>query len=335
MRNRTYIIAEIGPNHNGNLEIAIEMIKKLAAVGVDAVKFQLTIPENIYSKDSFKPTYQKENDSTASPLEMSKKYQLTFSEHLILNKICRESNIDYLCTGFDLESLKFLDENTQMPFFKIPSGEILSTDILNYVADKNKKILLSTGMASYEEIGKAIAILGKKDRITVFHCISNYPAPPDEVNLNVMLEIGKRFGVNIGFSDHTVGNDAAIAAVALGAKVIEKHVTYDKNADGPDHKASATIEEFGSLVNSIRNVEIMMGSKEKSFSEKELEVKRAARKSIVTRRALSQGEIINKEDLCFKRPGYGFSPLQIEDVVGKKVILSIESDRVILKEHIS
>lgn len=335
MRDKTYIIAEIGPNHNGSLERAIDMIKKLAAAGVDAVKFQLTIPENIYSKDSFKPAYQKENDSTPSPIEMSKKYQLSFSDHKILNQVCQESNVDYLCTGFDLESLKFLDENTQMPFFKIPSGEILTLDLLNYIADKNKKVLLSTGMATYEEIGKAIDLIGKKERITVFHCISNYPAPPKEVNLNVMLEIKQKFDVAIGFSDHTIGNDAAIAAVALGAKVIEKHVTFDKNANGPDHKASATIEEFESLVNSIRNVEMMMGSKEKSFSEKELEIKRAARKSIVTSRDLREGEIIKEEDICFKRPGYGFSPLQINEVVGKKVILPIESDRVITKEHIA
>ncbi len=331
---KTYIIAEIGPNHNGNLNRAISMVEELAKVGVDAVKFQLTIPANIYSKDAFKPSYQKENDHTASPLEMSKRYQLSFSDHLKLAEVCKENKVDYLCTGFDLESLKFLNDNIEMPYFKIPSGEILSTDLLEYIGNKNRKILLSTGMASYKEIETAIKILGNKDRITVFHCISNYPAPAVEVNLNVMNEIKSRFGVSIGFSDHTIGNDAAIAAVALGAEVIEKHVTFDKDAEGPDHKASSTIPEFASLVNSIRNIDLMMGSSEKIFSDKELEIKKAARKSIVSARDLLAGEKIEREDVCFKRPGFGFSPIQLDEILGKTLTKDIGVDRVIMKEHL-
>ncbi|MCH8550196.1 MAG: N-acetylneuraminate synthase family protein, partial [Balneolaceae bacterium] len=166
------------------------------------------------------------------------------------------------------------------------------------------------------------------------HCISNYPTPAKDVNLNVMLEIGSRFNVPVGFSDHTIGNDAAIAAVALGATVIEKHVTYDKGAEGPDHKASATIEEFASLVQSIRNVEVMMGTKEKIFSKDELEIKKAARKSIVSTTDLKQGHVLQRKDLCFKRPGYGISPTKLELVIGKKLLKDIEGDRVILEEYL-
>jgi len=306
----------------------------LAKVGVDAVKFQLTIPENIYSKDSFKPSYQKENDKTVSPLEMSKKNQLSFSDHLKLAEVCKYNKVDYLCTGFDMECLKFLDDNIEMPYFKIPSGEILSIDLLEYIGKRNKKVLLSTGMATYEEIETAINFIGKKDRITVFHCVSNYPAPPSEVNLKVMLEIKARFGVSVGFSDHTIGNDAAIAAVALGATVIEKHVTFDKNAEGPDHKASATIPEFASLVCSIRNVNLILGSSEKIFSDKELEIKKAARKSIVTTKALKAGDKINNEDICYKRPGFGFEPRKSNQVIGMILAKDIDADRVILKEHL-
>ncbi len=332
---KTYIIAEIGPNHNGNLNRAISMVEELAKVGVDAVKFQLAIPENLYSKDSFKPSYQKENDKTVSPLEMSKKNQLSFSDHLKLAEICKYNKVDYLCTGFDMDSLKFLDDNIELSYFKIPSGEILSVDLLEYIGKRNKKVLLSTGMASYQEIETAINKIGKKNRITVFHCVSNYPAPPSDVNLKVMLEIKARFGVSVGFSDHTIGNDAAIAAVALGAEVIEKHVTYDKDAEGPDHKASATIPEFASLVRSIRNVDLLLGSSEKIFSEKELEIKKAARKSIVTTRQILAGEKIKREDICLKRPGFGFSPLQIDEIIGKTLTKNIESDRVIMIDHIS
>ncbi len=332
---KKYIIAEVGPNHNGSFEKAKLLVEELSKIGVDAVKFQLSNPNNLYSKDSFKPQYQKDNDKTKSPLEMSKKNQLSFSEHLKLAEVCKANQVDYLCTAFDMESLIFLNNNIAMPYFKIPSGEILSIDLLEYIAKNDRKILLSTGMASFQEIGDAIKILGNKNNITVLHCISNYPAPAEEVNLKVMLEIKARFGVSVGFSDHTIGNDAAIAAVAMGAEVIEKHVTFDRNAEGPDHKASATVEEFAALVRSIRNVELMFGTSEKTFSNKELEIKRAARKSIVTTRALSAGDIIKREDICFKRPGYGFLPTEIDLIIGKALSKDIKADRVILKEHLS
>ena len=332
----TYIIAEIGPNHNGSLERAISLVKDLANIGVDAVKFQISKLENAYSKDAFKPKYQRENDSEKSPLEMSKKFQLPFEDHLVLSKICKEHGVDYICTAFEMESLNFLTNNIEMPYYKIPSGEILTLDILEHISKQNKPIILSTGMASYEEMEKALEVLKKRNNnpITILHCISNYPVPAKDVNLNVMLEIQSRFQTSVGFSDHTIGNDAAIAAVALGATVIEKHVTYDKNAEGPDHKASSTVEEFAELVKSIRNVDKMMGTSVKVFSERELEIKRAARKSIVSNKILSPGHKIQREDICFKRPGFGFYPIQLDEVIGKEVKKEIEPNRVILKEHL-
>lgn len=334
--NSTYIIAEVGPNHNGSIEKAQDMVENLASIGVDAVKFQLNFPENCYSRDSFKPSYQIANDKESSPLEMSKKYQLTFDEHIRLSEACSKYGVDYLCTAFEMESLQFLTNNIGMPYYKIPSGEILTVDMLEHIAGQKKPILLSTGMASYDEIEESVQVINKdrnKD-ITILHCISNYPTPAEDVNLNVMLEIKSRFNVPIGFSDHTLGNDAAIAAVALGATVIEKHVTYDKNAEGPDHKASATISEFASLVKSIRNVEKMMGTREKFFSEDELEIKRAARKSIVTTQNLPKDHVIREEDLCFKRPGFGFKPTVRDTIIGRKVFKEIEADRVIFEEHL-
>jgi N,N'-diacetyllegionaminate synthase len=332
----TYIIAEVGPNHNGSLERALFMIEKLSAIGVDAVKFQISKLENAYSKDAFKPTYQKQHDAEKSPLEMSKKFQLFFEDHLKLSEACSQYKVDYLCTAFEMESLKFLTNNIDMPYYKIPSGEILTVDMLEHIAGQNKPILLSTGMASYDEIGESVQVLNKdgdKD-ITILHCISNYPTPAEDVNLNVMLEIKSRFNVPIGFSDHTIGNDAAIAAVALGAEVIEKHVTYDKNAEGPDHNASATISEFASLVKSIRKVDKMMGTNEKVFSEDELEIKQSVRKSIVTTQDLAKGHVISDQDICFKRPGFGFKPIDRDKVIGRKIIKEVEADRVILEEHL-
>jgi len=331
---RTYIIAEVGPNHQGNYSIAKKLVERLASIGVDAVKFQLNFPENCYSEDSFKPKYQLKNDNTPSQMEMSKKLQLELDEHKKLFQDCAQNNVDYLCSAFEMKGLEFLTEEVDIPLYKVSSGEILTLDMLEYISLQNKPILLSTGMASYEEIEESLSILNKngKKNITILHCISNYPAPPEDVNLSVMLEIKERFGTPIGFSDHTINNDAAIAAVALGATVIEKHVTFDKNAEGPDHKASSTIEEFAELVKSIRNVDQMMGQKQKQFSSDELEIRKSVRKSIVTTRDLEVGHVLKREDLCFKRPGFGIKPTEIDNIVGTKITKSIKANKVILPE---
>lgn len=335
-KDKTYIIAEVGPNHNGDINIALELIDRLSEIGVDAVKFQITNPDNAYSLDAYKPEYQKANDSASSPIAMSKRYQLPFEAHQFLYERCKEKNVDYICSAFEMTSLKYITENFNLPFYKIASGELLTIDMLEYIAERNTPILVSTGMATYEDVETALKILTSKGnkKITIFHCISSYPTAAKDVNLNAMLELKRRFGFEVGFSDHTEGNTAAIASVALGARVIEKHVTLDRNMEGPDHKASSTVEQFAQLVQSIREVEQMMGVADKIFTDDEMEVKRAARKSIVSIRDLPIGHTIVKEDLTFKRPGYGFAPIERDLLIGRTVISHIDANRVIRKDQI-
>lgn len=336
MRKHVYIIAEVGPNHNGDVNTALQMVEQIATIGVDAIKFQFSNPYELYSDDSFKATFQKQNDSAPSAREMSLRIQLKPEEHLMVYKKCKELGVDYMCTAFDIGSLRFLDEHCDMAYFKIASGEIFSLDILDYMAQHNRPIILSTGMATYEEIEKSLDILNKYGQrdITILHCISAYPAKYEEVNLMNMLELKERFGYEVGFSDHTIGNECAIAAVAMGASLVEKHVTYDKNADGPDHKASITIEELGDLVNAVRHVESAIGVRERVFSETQRESAKVARKSVISKRNISKGEIITQEDICYKRPGIGFLPIEQDQVIGKKAVCDIERDRIIKPEYI-
>ena len=333
---KTYIIAEIGPNHNGDINIAIDMIKKLSSTGVNAVKFQLANPDLLYSKESFKAKYQKENDKSETAIEMSRKNQLTLDEHRYLNQICKENKVDYLCTGFDLSSVKFLNEELDIKYFKIPSGEILSVDILQYISNYDKPIILSTGMSTYEEIELSLKLINKNfpKQVTILHCISNYPAKLINVNLRNILKIKDLFNCSVGFSDHTLGNECAISAVAMGSNLIEKHVTFDKSAVGPDHKASCTIEEFSDLIRQIRNIEIALGTKERIISEEELETRNVARKSIVTKKNIKEGQLITIEDICFKRPGTGFLPIELNRVINKKASKNILQDTVIRNYHI-
>ena len=331
-----YVIAEVGPNHNGDVSLALEMVEKIAATGVDAIKFQLSDQYQIYSDVSFKASYQKKNDHAKSAREMSLSFQLSHENHIKVYNRCKELGVDYICTGFDLDSLKFLDENMDMAYYKIASGEIFSLDIIDYIAHNDKPIILSTGMATYEEIKLALSYINKykKQNVTILHCISNYPAPYNEVNLNNMLELKRLFGYEVGFSDHTLGNDCAIAAVAMGASMVEKHVTLDKSLPGPDHKASITIDELTSLVKSIRNVEKAIGTTKREFSEAQREISRVARKSIISKHAIKKGDVIKEEDICFKRPGIGFLPIETSKVIGKTAVCDIEADRVIKAEFI-
>ena len=333
---KTYIIAEVGPNHNGSLDMALKYIDKLSKIGVDAIKFQLGNPEQTYSLDAFKADYQKERENSKSPIEMAKKHQLKPEQHKVLFNKCNNMGVDYLCSCFDLGSLKFLDANVDLKYYKIPSGELFSLDIINYIAKNNKSIILSTGMATYEEIEIAINLLeqGTKKDIILLHCISNYPAPYDDVNMNVMPALKKRFDYNVGFSDHTIGNESAIAAVALGATMIEKHVTMDKSLPGPDHQASSTIEEFSKLVESIRKVEKILGVAEKLFSKEEIDIALFARKSIVSKRKISKGSKIKNEDICYKRPGTGFLPIEKDQVIGKKALINIPKNKVITRDFL-
>jgi len=333
---KTYIIAEVGPNHNGSLDLAIEYIEKLSKAGADAVKFQLVTPEKLHSKDSILPNYIKFNTGSKKPLELSRKYQLSFEQHKVLYKKCNEYGINYICSAFDLVSIKFLNTNFDLPYFKIASGEIFSLDVIEYIAKQNRPILLSTGMATIGEIAISLDLLNenfKKD-ITLLHCVSLYPTPYKSVNLNVIKELKNKFSLAVGFSDHSLGIECAVAAVAIGAEVIEKHVTLDKNLSGLDHKNSITIEEFELLVKNIRNVELSLGNPKKIISNEEKVISKVARKSIVSKRKINIGEIITEKMICFKRPGTGFLPIEKEKVIGKRAKRLIKKDRVIKREDI-
>ncbi|MDO8358281.1 MAG: N-acetylneuraminate synthase family protein [Nitrospirota bacterium] len=326
-----FVIAEIGPNHNGSLEIALEMVKRLALSGADAIKFQLADPEAVYSADAFKAEYQKQNDGAGSVIEMSRRLQLPQDAHRQLQQACVKMDILYLCTAFDLGSLEFLDQALNVPRFKVGSGELLTIDMLEYMAHRQKPVILSTGMANFDEIASSLVVLtseGLKD-ITLLHCVSNYPSPHADMNLLAMPELAKQFRCKVGFSDHSLGAESCLAAVALGAQVIEKHVTLDKNMPGPDHNASATIEEFYSMVASIRRVEAALGNAQKTFSATEEGIRRMARKSIVTARDIPAGARIEKADLVFKRPGTGLSPLLRDRVIGTTARRDLAADRVI------
>ncbi len=328
---KTFVIAEIGPNHNGDLDTALRMVQRLAGSGADAIKFQLAQPEAVYSADAFKAGYQVENDGAGSVIEMSRRLQLPRAAHQRLHAACAAVGIPYLCTAFDLGSLEFLDRVLDVPRFKIASGELPSVDMLEYMAGRVKPVILSTGMASFDEIAAALRVLrsGGLSDITLLHCVSNYPAPHDDINLLAMPELGRVFGCRFGFSDHSLGAESCLAAVALGASVLEKHVTLDRSIPGPDHKASATIEEFCALVASVRRVEAALGSPVKTFSAAEDGIRRMARKSIAAARDIAAGSLIGSADIVFKRPGTGLSPLLRDTVVGRRAVRDLEADRVI------
>jgi len=332
----TYVIAEIGPNHNGDLDTALHMVHRLADSGADAIKFQLAQPESVYSADAFKAGYQVENDGDGSVIEMSRRLQLPRAAHQRLHAACAAVGIPYLCTAFDLGSLEFLDRVLDVPRFKVASGELPSVDMLEYMAGRDKPVILSTGMATFDEIAAALRVLrsGGQNDITLLHCVSNYPAPHTDMNLLAMPELGRAFGCRFGFSDHSLGAESCLAAVALGASVLEKHVTLDQAMPGPDHKASATIEEFCALVASVRRVEAVLGSPAKTFSAAEDDIRWMARKSIVAARDIAAGSVISSVDIVFKRPGTGLSPLLRDTIVGRRATRDLAADRVIHPEDI-
>lgn len=334
---KVYIIAEVGPNHQGSLSMAMRYVKKISKIGVDAIKFQIGLAEEHYSLDSFKPDYHKKNiKNKLSIINQAKKRLLSFEEHLKLYKVCKKYKIDYISSAFDLKSLKFITKNFKFPYFKIASGEMLSIDAIQFISKKKIPIILSTGMAKIEEIRKTIDLLNSrfKKNITLLHCVSSYPTRLEDLNLNFMHKLEKLFKCPVGLSDHTEGEIASLTAVALGAKIIEKHVTLDKSLSGPDHKSSMTIEEFEKLVKKIRSVERVLGKDRKIISKNEFRVSRALRKSCVASRDLSKGEIIKLDDIVFKRPGTGINPLLFKKLIGKKIKYSIKKDRLIPKSFI-
>lgn len=336
MKNKTFIIAEVGPNHNGSISRAIDIVNKLSNTSVDCVKFQLGNPNEVYSDNAFMANYQKKNYSTKKNIiDMAQSYQLTLDEHIKLAKYCKKKKIIYACTAFDLGSLKFLDQKIKVPFFKIASGEVFSIDMINYINKKNKPILLSTGMSTFKDIEKILTKFKKiRKKITLLHCVSAYPAKKNILNLNVIDNLKKKFRSQVGYSDHSLGIDACLAAVAKGARVIEKHVTLSKNLKGPDHKSSATISEFKLLVKKIRDLEIILGNENKKFSKEELHIHKVARKSVVSSRIINKDKKITRKDICFKRPGTGISPFNISEVIGKKTKIKIKKNVLILRKFL-
>jgi N,N'-diacetyllegionaminate synthase len=331
---RTFIIAEAGVNHNGSLELAMKLIDVASEAGADAIKFQTFKAEKVISRYAQKAEYQKRStDASESQLDMVRKLELDEAAHEELFSYCRSKDIIFLSTPFDLDSIDLLNK-LGLEIFKIPSGEITNLPYLRKMGALKKEIILSTGMAYLGEIEDALDVLIKagtvRENITVLHCNTEYPTPMEDVNLRAVLTIRAAFpGVQVGYSDHTLGIEVPIAAVAMGASIIEKHFTIDKNMEGPDHRASLEPDELKAMVRSIRNIEKALGSGIKKPSPSELKNKPIARKSIVAVRDIKEGEEFTEENLTVKRPGTGISPMRWDEVIWQVAQKDYEKDELI------
>lgn len=317
---KTIIIAEAGVNHNGSIELAKQLSLKAKESGADYVKFQTGAPERVISRYAEMADYQKNNIGIVeSQFEMVRKIMLKDDEFAPLMQYCQEIGIKFISTPFDLVSIDVL-KPLKMDLWKIPSGEITNFPYLKKIAQQGEPVILSTGMSEMEEIENAIEVLCSngltKNQITLLHCNTEYPTPMKDVNLRAMEQMRERFGVKVGYSDHTQGIEVPIAAVALGAEVIEKHFTLDRTLPGPDHKASLEPDELKAMVDAIRNIEQALGDGDKHISESERKNVGIVRKSIVAARDIKQGELFTEDNLCVKRPGNGISPMRWEEVIG-------------------
>jgi N,N'-diacetyllegionaminate synthase len=322
MTSRILIIAEAGVNHNGDLDLAKKLIDIAAEAGADLVKFQTFNADRLVTSNAKKAAYQTQaTDSRESQHEMLSRLELTPSMHMELIAHSAKRKIGFFSTAFDIESTDLLVSYGQEKI-KIPSGEITNLPYLRHIGQLARPVILSTGMATMEEIKAALQILEKsgtpKNSITVLHCTTEYPTPMPEVNLRAMLAIRDNFGVKVGYSDHTLGIEVAIAAVAMGATVIEKHFTLDRNLHGPDHKASLEPSELKSMVAAIRNIEVALGDGIKRPTPSETKNIPVVRKSIIASKAIQAGEIFKNENLTTKRPGTGISPMRFDEVLGMK-----------------
>lgn len=325
------IIAEAGVNHNGSFELAKKMVDAAKEAGVDYVKFQTFNPKKLVSKYAEKAEYQKETTgSDETQLQMLQKLTLTEDNFLSLHDYCREVGIGFISTPFDLDSITFL-ETFDMDFWKVPSGEVTNLPYLEAIARTKRKVVMSTGMCDMNEIQDAIEVLEKNGttEIILLHCNTQYPTPYEHVNLKAMNTIKDALHKEVGYSDHTQGIEVPIAAVAMGATVIEKHFTLDKNMEGPDHKASLNPSELQQMVVAIRNIEQAIGNGLKEPSSSEMANKGVARKSIVASRSIKQGEVFSEENLITKRPGTGISPMKWYEVIGKVASRDFSEDEMI------
>ena len=330
---RTLIIAEAGVNHNGDIEIAKKLIDVAAEAGADLVKFQTFSGDRLATSIAKQAEYQIQNTEEIIPQRtMLQKLELDENMHEVLIQHCEDRGIGFFSTGFDIESVNLLIKLGQKRF-KIPSGEITNLPLLRHIGKQKKQVILSTGMATFVEIENAIEALEHagtpRDSITVLHCTTSYPAPLVDVNLKAMQKIGEKFNVEVGYSDHTTGLETAIAAVALGAKVIEKHFTLDRKLPGPDHKASLEPEELKQMISFIRNIEILLGDGEKKLMPSEVGNVNIARKSIVASKTVIKGETFSENNITTKRPGNGISPMKWDSVIGSKAIRDFELDELI------
>lgn len=331
---RVLIIAEAGVNHNGDLNLALRLVDAAADAGADLVKFQTFRAQNLASARAKKAAYQARNEGDVEgQLDMLRRLELSADAHDALIVHCKARGIRFFSTGFDLESLDYL-ERLGLDRFKVPSGELTNLPYLRRIASFGRPVILSTGMASLGEIEAGIDALEAagltRDRITVLQCTTEYPAPFDEVNLRAMQTIGQAFGVEIGYSDHTEGIEVAFAAVALGARVIEKHFTIDRSLPGPDHAASLEPRDLAAMVRGIRRIEAALGSAVKSPTRSEALNRQVARKSIVAARPIAEGEAFSDENLTVKRPGTGISPMRWDEVVGRCAPRAFDTDEEVM-----
>lgn len=329
----TIIIAEAGVNHNGELTLAKKLVDLAHDAGADYIKFQSFSAHRLVTKDAQLAEYQKQYRNNISQYEMLKSLEFTKNNLIEIVKYCENKKIGFLSTGFDIQSVAEL-ENLNMDYIKIPSGEINNLPYIRYIGSlKNTRIILSTGMSDSDEIGQAINILissgADRSQITVLHCTSEYPAPFEDINLNALATIKEAHKVEVGYSDHSNGIEVAIAAVAKGATIIEKHFTLDRNMEGPDHKASLEPKELSLMIQSIRNIEKALGDGEKRLMDSEIKNVAIVRKSIVAARQIHKGEVFTENNLNTKRPGNGISPMMWDDVIGEYAKRDFELDEMI------
>ncbi len=330
---KVFIIAEAGVNHNGSIDLAKKLIDVASGSGADAIKFQTFRAKNFVTKNSEKANYQKiATDRKESQFDMIKKFELNKNAHLELIKHCKLKNIKFLSSPFDNESIDLLND-IGIEIFKIPSGEITNFPYLKHIGKLDKKIILSTGMSNFDEVKNALDILvnsgTKKNNVTILHANTEYPTPMQDVNLRAMMTIGKELGTKFGYSDHTLGIEVDIAAAAIGAHCIEKHITLDCNMEGPDHKASLEPHQFSEMVKAIRNIEKALGSDVKKPSKSETPNILIVRKSIVAKTKINKGDILSENNLTVKRPGTGLSPMKWEDVIGTNAKKDYQEDDLI------
>ncbi len=330
---RVIIIAEAGVNHNGDYQRAVDMVYAAKEAGADYVKFQTAVPEFVISSVAPKAEYQKETTgNNESQLEMCRKIHLKLDDYLPLSELCREVGIGFMSTPFDLVSIDCLAP-LGMDFWKIPSGEITNLPYLRKIAAKGGKVILSTGMSELPEIEAAMNVIEaggiQRSDISLLHCNTQYPTPMRDVNLRAMEQLRSMHPGMVGYSDHTTGIEVPVAAVAMGAEIIEKHFTLDKSLPGPDHRASLDTAELRAMVNAIRNIELAIGDGEKHVSDSERPNIEIARKSIIAARDIKTGEILTEENLTVKRPGNGISPMRWDEVVGSRAIRDFKADHLI------